>query len=350
MFCCKKFHEENLNTFPSAPSKALSLRLWELGGPRFLKGCVGFCLTLWSPLLWQCLCYSNQPSEERNDRTLSPHGIACSTAWGFLEGSGANQQQLNRLCLCFSVLDPQLHHAKLWRIMGIMGLEWLEKAWKCLKMSESPGLSAWKGLILPEKHAQSPTTKQYRFASVDTWPARFRSSQTFHNSSEFSGFTLGLLSQKNVSAQKEENTKIWGTKWTQSARSMHICPPQIVAFPHVVFLIWVRASQAQKETARGLRTTWFSFIPSPGEEVELQLQKLKWFKILQNTMRVEIIAYMIYLANLVPPTNSSWGIAGAFQHGSLEHAQKAAKQCPRIHALKTPPRASLLNRKNLACT
>ena len=30
---------------------------------------------------------------------------------------------------------------------------------------------------------------------------------------------------------------------------------------------------------------------------------------------------------------------------SLDHAQKAAKKCPRIHALKTPPRANLLNRK-----
>ena len=46
-------------------------------------------------------------------------------------------------------------------------------------------------------------------------------------------------------------------------------------------------------------------------------------------------------ANLVPPT----GIAGAFQHGSLDHAQKAAKECPRVHVLKTPPRARLLNRK-----
>ena len=51
----------------------------------------------------------------------------------------------------------------------------------------------------------------------------------------------------------------------------------------------------------------------------------------------------------IPPA-AAGGIAGAFHHGSLDHAQKAAKECPRIHALKTPPRAILLNRKNPACT
>ena len=42
-------------------------------------------------------------------------------------------------------------------------------------------------------------------------------------------------------------------------------------------------------------------------------------------------------ANLVRPTSSSWGVAGAFQHGSLDHAQKAAND-----ALKTLPGANLL--------
>ena len=33
-------------------------------------------------------------------------------------------------------------------------------------------------------------------------------------------------------------------------------------------------------------------------------------------------------ANLVPPTSSGWGVASALQHGSLDHAQKAANENP----------------------
>ena len=39
-------------------------------------------------------------------------------------------------------------------------------------------------------------------------------------------------------------------------------------------------------------------------------------------------------ANLVPPTSSSWGIPGAFQHESFDHEQNTTKECPRTRALK----------------
>ena len=71
----------------------------------------------------------------------------------------------------------------------------------------------------------------------------------------------------------------------------------------------------------------------------------KLFSKISLRMRLRLAEENLWRCPLGPwtPPSSSWGIADAFQHGSLDHAQKAAKECPRIHVLKTPPTGSKSN-------